>query len=202
MTATQTDSYPDLCSILFNGRDDAATALAEIVSSGEAGGRLADLPHAVRNVALERVGSVAADVLALGTTDIFAAAWRKHSEFRRAAAETLAPPGTEKVVAMTEHAATFVHRPSVEVQLANVTVVTIDFEARLEMKIKGLLAVIRAGCLTGVRSGVCDVVGTLAVDGFEILHRERTIELPLAISIKEGIPLLRGPDLLEGRTRP
>jgi hypothetical protein len=202
MTAAQIDSYPDLCSILFDGRAEAATALADAVASGEAGEKLAGLPDAVRNVVLERVGHAAADVLGLGLTDILGAAWRKHSELRRAAAETLSPTGTEKVVAMTAHGVSFAHRPSVEVQAAGVTLVTIDFEARLEMQIKGLLAVVRAGCLTEIRGGVCDLAGAVAVGGFEILRRERTIELPLAMTIKEGIPLLRGPDLPAARTRP
>jgi hypothetical protein len=200
MTMAQIDSSVDLCSILFDGRADAATALTEAVRSGPAVEKLAGMPDADRTVVLDRVGAVAADVLALDMTSILGAAWRQHTALRKAAAETMTAPGTEQVIGMYAHQVSFAYAPSVEVQVADATVVTVDLETRLEMEIRGLRAVIRAGCLIGIRGGTCEVAATLTVGDSEIRRRQRSIELPLAISIKLGIPLLGGPDLPEART--
>jgi hypothetical protein len=201
MTTAQTDAPTDVRRFLIDG--DTAAVLTEAVRSGEAGvrvrGGLGAMPAAVQNAVLARAGAAASDVLALDMVDILGAAWRKHAALRQAAAETLAAPDSEQVVHMIAHKVSFKHAPSVEIRYQDQPIATILIEAVLDMEIKGLLAVVRSGYLTGVQGGTCDVVGTLSLSGTPIARRQRTLELRFAIGFRQGIPLLRGPDLPEPR---
>jgi hypothetical protein len=178
MTTVQIGAPTDIRTILLDG--DATAVVTEAVRSGPAGARvrgaLGALPEAVQNAVLARAGSACADVLALDIVDILGAAWRQHAALRRAAAETMAAPDSEQLVHMVAHTVSFRHAPSVEVRDRDRPVAVIDIEALLEMEIKGLLAVVRGGYLTGIQGGTCDVTGALAVGGTPIARRQRTIE--------------------------
>jgi hypothetical protein len=61
---------------------------------------------------------------------------------------------------------------------------------QLDLEIHGLLAAVRRGRLTGIQAGTCDITGTLKIADTQVARRKKSLDLPLAIRLKQGIPLL------------
>ena len=184
-------------SIFFNSPEEAVAALTTAVRSGEAGDQihraLGRMPEGAKNAVMAEVGNVAAGIMKLDVTDVFTAAWRKHSALRTAAEATLADPDTEQVVELATHSVSFTHEPSVEVHLGNLPVADISLQVQLQVDVRGALAVVKGGRLTAVRAGSADVSGTLTVVDHQVAERQVTLELPLTIRLGAGLPLAVAP---------
>lgn len=177
----------------FDSPEDAVRQLTGAVRSGDAAhevrGALGDLPATGKNAVVAEVGKVAAGVLEMDVGDIFTVAWGKHADLRRAAAASLAEPDGEQVVGLATHTVSFAQEPGVAVHLAGHPVATVTLLVQLDIEVRGLLAVVKAGRLTAVRLGAGDLTGKLTLAGRLILSRSRTIDLPRAINLRDGIAL-------------
>jgi hypothetical protein len=184
-------------SIFFNSPADAVAALTTAVGSGEAGeqirGALGRMGDAGQSAVFGEVASVAAGLLELDVTEIFGAALGRHSALRREAAASLAAPHTERIAELATHSVSYDHHPSIEIHVANLPVATIGLLARLEFRVRGLLAVVRGGRLIAIRAGNCDLTGTLAIAGVRVAQREVRLDLPLALRLGDGVALLDEP---------
>lgn len=183
-------------SVFFDSPDDAVNALTEAVRSGAAAdevrGQLGRMPGAAKDAVLGEVGKVAAGVLEMDVTDIFRSAWEKHTKLCEEALASLTDPaGAERVVPLAAHSITFEQQPGVEIHLADLPVTTVVLHVRLDLDVRGLLAVIEAGRLTGVRVGSADITGTLEVAGRPLLERQKTVELAPTLRLGRGVPLAR-----------
>ena len=181
-------------SIFFSSPADAVAGLRTEIRSGTSGdtitGALGGMPEAAKGAVLREVGEVAAKILDLDVSEIFTQAWEKSSALRTAAEASLANPDDKQLVELATHTVTFTHQPSIEVQVQNVPVATIDVEVRLEIKVSGAIAVVQDGRLTAVRAGSGALTGTLAIAGHQVARREVNLELPLTVNLGHGIGLL------------
>ncbi|WP_250008894.1 hypothetical protein [Actinoplanes sp. M2I2] len=193
---TTTGTTTTVRSVFFDSPADAVTALDEAVRSGDAAGEvrgaLGRMPGATRDAVLGEVGKVAAGVLELDVTDIFRSAWEKHAKLCEEAIASLRDPaGTERVVALAAHSVTFEQQPGVEIHLADLPVATVVLHVRLDIDVRGLLAVVQAGRLTGIRVGSADVTGALEVAGRPVIERQKSVELSQALRFGGGLRLAR-----------
>jgi hypothetical protein len=191
-----TEETTSVRSVFFDSPADAATALTEAVRSGDAAdavrGQLGRMPAGAKDAVLAEVGQVAAGVLEMDVTDIFRSAWEKHTKLCEEALASLSDrAGAERVVPLAAHTITFEQQPGVEIHLADLPVTTVTLHVRLDLDVRGLLAVIEQGRLTAVRAGSADVTGALEIGGQPLLKRQKTIELKQAIRLGEGIYLAR-----------
>jgi hypothetical protein len=102
---------------------------------------------------------------------------------------------TEETKELADHKIILAHEPSIDILLNGATVTTVDFRLEAEFEIGLLTATIRSGYLTAIGAGACKIHGTLAAEGITIVNESRDLELPGVIRIKNGIPLLHGPEL-------
>lgn len=188
-----TDETTTVRSIFFDSPADAVDALGAAVRTGAAAdevrGKLGRMPGAAKDAVLGEVGKVAAGVLEKDVTEVFRSAWTKYDALRAAAAASLTDGNGERLVPLATHTVTFEQRPGVEIHMADLPVATVTLHIRLDIDVRGLLAVVAQGRLTDVRLGSADINGALELAGQPVLERQKTFELRHALRLGAGIPL-------------
>jgi hypothetical protein len=180
--------------LFFDSPSDAVQALQDAARAGPCAEQirtaLGRMPQTGKDAVLGEVGQVAKEILEMDVSDVFARAWGRHQALRRAAAESLAHPDTEQLVDMVSHSVTIDHKPAVEIHLADLPVARVAIAVHLEVVVKGLVAVLRAGRLIAVRAGAGEATGRLSLGGELVTERKLTIDLPAVINLRSGFPLL------------
>lgn len=144
----------------------------------------------------ERLAEVAADLLAdIDVADVVVTGWRKHAALVEAARRTMEDPDSEELVDLAAHRIASVHRPQIDVIVDHGPVVSVEFELRIEMVVRGVIAHVRNGRLAGVEGGRCRLSASLACCGFVVAARDTELELGAVIDFGSGIPLVWRPDL-------
>lgn len=136
------------------------------------------------------IATVAAGVLDINLAGLLVSGWRKYSDLASAAERTVAAPGSEEVVVLASHRVTSAHRPYVDLYIDNVKVVTLRFELKVVFDLIGLVAVVRQGELTALRSGECAVTATLALEGIPLTQRQRQVDLAVVVPLDPPVHLV------------
>jgi hypothetical protein len=196
-TAAPTRTHTALA-LLFGPEEDTPEALAHRILSAQAGrnlgSALAALPEAIRAAAVSQVTTAAAGLLDINLADVLVAGWREHKNLTAAARHTLAVPGSTELVDLASHRVAATQAPYVSVLVDGRSVATIRFELTLVFDVSALLAEIHAGRLAALRTGRCDITGTLAIQGIDAVTRQARLDLPGAIPLGQGIRLLPAHD--------
>lgn len=122
--------------------------------------------------------------------DVLAAGWREHKDLTASARRTLATPGSTELVKLSDPRVTVAQEPSVSMLVDGRDVATVRFRLSLAFDISVLLAGVQAGRLVALHSGRCEVTGALAIQGIDGVNRRAHLDLPGAISLRQGIRLL------------
>ena len=180
------------CGMIFGERQNAVGALAQAVSSGRTGRNpaLQGLTAATRDTAIREVAVIGAELLDLDLGGLLVTGWRKYATLVQAARRTAAMPGREEIVDIITHRIGAVSHPSVELLVNEVRVTTVNFALMLEFEVRALTAVIRAGHVVALESGICATTASIAVEGVTVASRTAEFGLPVLIHLGSGIPLL------------
>ena len=130
------------------------------------------------------------ELLSANLADVVITGWKRYDALRQAALRTHAAPTTEEIVALAAHTVESSHRPAIEVFIDGASMATINVELKIAVTIDGALAVVRQGWLTGLRTGTFTVGASLAVQQTVLAERQWPIDLPGAIQLRHGVPLL------------
>jgi hypothetical protein len=194
MTTPGVRSTPTALDLLFGPGADAAEALADkILSPGgdqNLARALAHLPEMTRPAAVQEAATAASALLRVDLIDVLARGWREHRDIVAAARRTLAAPLSTELVSMAAHEITVEQRPSVSVLVDGQKVATLELGLSIVFDVNALLLGISGGRIVAVRSGRCEITGTLAVQGTDLLVRRAHLELPGVVSLRRGIRLL------------
>lgn len=141
--------------------------------------------------AIEREVAAATDgLLSLNLADVAAAGWTKYEALRQAALRTRNAPATEEIVALATHRIESSHHPHVELFIDGKSVATIRIELAVTFSMTGVLAVVRQARLAAIKSGTCTVTGSLTMQQLVVTKRQRRFDLPGAVRLRHGVPLL------------
>jgi hypothetical protein len=66
----------------------------------------------------------------------------------------------------------------------------LEIELEVALTIAGVIAVVKQGRLTEIQSGSCTASGSLAVQGIDMIKRQRKFDLYGAFRLGHGVPLL------------
>jgi hypothetical protein len=137
---------------------------------------------------------VVAGLLDLDLGDIAVSAWRKHTALAAAARETVAAshggrPEVERTVDLARHRITSTHRPYIDVRAGAALVTRVQLELNLVFEVAALAAVVRQGRMVALRTGRCELTGTLSVDGEPVVARRGELDLAEAVRLGEGLVL-------------
>ena len=185
MTTASTAPPFSVSTFLFGEDQDTEQALAQALHEhgvlGATGTALALVSEAGREAAADQVAVVAHGLLDLDLGDLVIAGWRKQGQLAAAAERTAANPGSSEVVELATHRVTSAHHPVVELLVNDAYLATVTFDLELEFIVRALVATVRDGHLVSLHSGTCDVVATLAAEGFPLASRRAQFELPLVV---------------------
>ena len=191
MTAPALNETATIRDLLFGGlpvepANEIARSLRE---HGTLGSLVAGFPGLTAVV--EREVATATDgLLSLNLADVAAAGWKKYDALRQAARRTRDAPTAEEIVALTTHRVESSHHPTVELSIHGKSIATIQIDLQISFTMAGVLAVVRQARLTAIRSGTCTVTGSLAMQQTVITKRQRRFDLPGAVRLRHGVPLL------------
>jgi hypothetical protein len=189
MTGVATTQNGTVRAFLLGGDASLAELMARRGGSGTVGHALRGVSAHGRAAVESQLAAVASGLLDLDLGDIVVSAWRKHAALAAAARDTAADPKIEQVVAMATHRVTSTHRPYVDVRVGGALVARVQFELSLAFVITAVAAVVRQGRLMAVRSGRCDLTGTLSMEGVELVSREAQLDLQIVVRLGDGLAL-------------
>jgi hypothetical protein len=163
------------------GESDVATSGVEALRS---------LPGSAVAAVNKEIASAAAGVLDLNLGSLLVSGWRKYSDLVQAAQRTVAAPDSQEIVVLASHRVTSSHRPHVDLFIDDVKVMTLRFELKVVFDLNGLVAVVRLGELTTLRSGECIVTATLSLEGVQLAQRQRRVDLAVVVPLDPTVPLV------------
>lgn len=147
-------------------------------------------PVGLNAVVEHELASKTDELLSANLADVVITGWKRYDALRQAARRTHAAPTTEEIVALAAHTVQSSHRPAIEVFIDGASVATINVELKIVVAIDGALAVVRQGWLTGLRTGTFTVRASLAVQQKVFAERQWPFDLPGAVQLRHGVPLL------------
>ena len=156
----------------------------------ERGTNVGLFPPGLVEVARHELADATTGFMSLNLADVAAAGWKKYDALKKAARRTRDDPDAKELVSLTTHKIASSHHPSVDLYLDGRRIATVDIELEVALTIAGMIAVVRRGTLTGIQSGSCTVSGSLAVQGIDMIKRQRRFDLYGAVQLGHGIPLL------------
>ncbi|MET9960451.1 hypothetical protein ABZ128_15630 [Streptomyces sp. NPDC006326] len=180
--------------LLLGAEGQAPDALADALHArGAVTGALPDvrgLTSAADRAVERELANVVNGFLDLDLVSLVASGWSKYQALKEAALRTRRYPGSEEVVALATHSITSAHHPSVDLLVDGARAATVGVDLTVRFRITGLVAVVRDGLLTAVRSGQCAVEAGLAVRGIAVASRKGELDLPATLRLREPIDLL------------
>jgi hypothetical protein len=179
--------------ILF-GPSGAAGSLEDFLDARRLSGWItsgaAHLTRDVHDALRNEICTTTDDLLNLDLVDVLVTGWRKHAALTAAARRTAAAPGSSEVVDLATHHITMTQRPYIDLVCDGVRVGRVQLELRLDVTVAGLVAVVRAGRLAAAQAGHCTVTATLLIENEQVAARSAHLDLPQAVRLGAGIPLL------------
>ncbi|WP_035839386.1 hypothetical protein [Kitasatospora azatica] len=196
MTTTQFDPVRDVRDLLF-GQDGGSPTDAITQSIHGNGtvdswiGNLRGLPHGADRAIEHEVARTVDGFLGLDLIDLAAGGWAASGRLRTAARASREAPGRTEIVPMLTHRITSSHQPRVDVLVDGHRIGTLKIGLTVVFDIEGLLASVRDARLVGVQAVRCKASGALAVEELVAAQRSCELDLPGALRLRDGIPLLR-----------
>lgn len=188
-----TTSPSSVRALLFPGADSATEVqrqLEERSALEPAVTKLGGVPSGLVGAAAGEVGSVLAGLLEMDLVDLLAAGWRKYEALTAAARQTIENPGEEQVVELATHRITSAHRPRIDLEVDGVSVGSVEVQIDVTFDLHAVQAVVFAGRLTALRSGLVDVTAALACEGVPITSATRRFDLAIEAGLGAGVPLI------------
>ncbi|HEY2519011.1 MAG TPA: hypothetical protein VGJ19_02800 [Streptosporangiaceae bacterium] len=184
--------------LLSDGSEDDLDQLRQLLSDHDVlkqcGGELARLTRQGRDAAEEQLASAAAGLLDLDLGDLLIYGWRTRKRIVNAARQTRQAPGRREIVQLGTHRVTSAHEPTIDLLVDGVNVHTFRFQLTVVFDIEVAALVIWNGLLTALKTGDCEVTGSLSLEvpggNVDLVKARRRISPHLVIAIGHGIPLL------------
>ena len=177
--------------LLFGGQSQEPTgALAEALHErGALNTPVARYPG-IRSLAECEVAREANRLLSADVFDLLVAGWKQYDALTDAARRTRDARGTEEKVELATHQIKSSHTSAVQLFIDGKSAGTLEVELSVDFKIVAVRCVISRARLTAIETGRCTVTGAVAVDGKEMVKRECGFDLPGAVRLRGGVPLL------------
>jgi hypothetical protein len=140
----------------------------------------------------ERIAEVVRAALQIDLGQLALGAWSRYRELVEAADRTRDAPGAPEDVVLAEHEITWTQQPAVEVIVDGTLITTLRFELSVSLTMRGVVAVVDAGTLVGLRVGDVLTGAKLSLWEQELAAREVTCLVGALVRLGGGVPLAPG----------
>ncbi len=147
-------------------------------------------PPGLTDVARRELADATTGVMSVNLADVAAAGWKKYEALKKAARRTRDDPDAKELVSLTTHRIASSHHPTIDLYLDGKSIATVEIELEVALTIVGVIAVVKQGRLAEIQSGSCTACGSLAVQGIEMIKRQRKFDLYGAFRLGDGVSLL------------
>jgi hypothetical protein len=151
--------------------------------------QLTGFTEPTRSEAVAEVEKISADVLNLDVGDVLVGALAGYAALREAGRRTAADTEASELVELVSHEISLDNQPSIDLLVDGVQVATVHLTLSLLIDVQAMTATVRAGRLTGLRVGRCDVTASISVDGITVASKQGQLQLPVSLPVGAGIPL-------------
>ena len=142
---------------------------------------------AAKSPAIEDVGATIEELLDIPVTDIFVSSWKETDAIKDLLAESRNSPVAVTNVDLGDHTIKSKHHPHIEVRRKKATSKKIEFTLRLVFKLQGFSLRIQNGHIKEIRTGPCEMQGTLQYQGLAVVEQKNgPIDLPELIALDKG----------------
>jgi hypothetical protein len=156
----------------------------------ERGTIVGHFPPGLADMARRELADATTGLMSMSLADVVAAGWKKYDALRKAARTTRDDPDAKELVSLVTHKIASSHHPSVDLCLDGKSIATVEIELEVALTIAAVIAVVKQGRLTEIQSGNCTASGSLAVQGIDMIKRQRKFDLYGAFRLGRGVPLL------------
>jgi diguanylate cyclase (GGDEF)-like protein len=190
-----TSSHPQphtALSLLFG--DDAPGLAIHRLWDGETGAgvksALVEVAPILQKAAKVEITARAVELLQFDLIGMLVTGWRKYEDLVAAALRTVASPGSTELVQVAQHRVTATVCPYVDILVGEADAATVHFELSVVFDVSLLATSISSGRIVALHSGNCDISATLLAEGTEVASGREHVDLPVVVSLGQGIPLL------------
>jgi Protein of unknown function (DUF2510) len=156
----------------------------------EHGTSVGPFPPVLVDAARRELADATTGFMSANLADVAAAGWKKYDALKTAARNTRDNPGSRELHSLITHKIASLHRPSVDLYLDGRLIATVEIQLEVALTIAGVIAVVTGGRLTEIQSGSCTASGSLAVQGVNMITRQRKFDLYGAVRLGGGVSLL------------
>lgn len=143
---------------------------------------------AAKSPPMEDVGATIAELLNIPVSDIFVKSWKETDAIKELLAESRKSPGAVTNIELADHTIKSKHHPHIEVRQKKAAAKKIEFTVLLLFKLQGFSVRIQNGHVIEMRTGPCELQGTLEYQGLAVVeHKNGPIALPQVIVFNEGL---------------
>lgn len=126
------------------------------------------------------------ELLDIPVSDVFVASWKKAIALQEALDESKAAPKDVIYVDLAEHTITSTHHPYITVRISKAPAKKIEFTVGVSFALKGFTLTIQRGQIQEIRTGSCQVEGTLECAGLPLARKNlEPFELPGRIALQD-----------------
>lgn len=140
------------------------------------------------SVSMPDLVSSIAELFDVEIPDILTVSWKKADALKKVLAESKASPDETFELELAEHTIESEHHPYIEIRIRDIPVPkTIEFTVLLSFTLKGFILKIQDGEIREIRTGSCDVEGSVQFQGVTIVEKKSApIQLPGSIPVHEA----------------
>jgi hypothetical protein len=129
------------------------------------------------------VVSKIADLLDIPVSSVLVESWKKAIAVQKALDESKAAPGDVLYVSLAEHTISSTQHPYISVQIARLPPKNVKLTVEVSFLLKGFTLAVQGGEIQEIRTGSCEVEGTLECLGVQVKKKPARFDLPGAIPV-------------------
>lgn len=120
---------------------------------------------------------------------LLVSSWKKAEDLKTILEESRKEPEAVRYLELAEHTIDSEHHPSLEVRIKSVSLKKIEFSIRVLFRLKGFVLRITDGRIKEMKTGSCEVEGTVDYGDLTILKKELApIDFPGSIPLERSTP--------------
>jgi hypothetical protein len=124
-----------------------------------------------------------AELLDIPVSSLFVESWKKAIAVQKALDESKAAPDDVLYVDLAEHTIKCTQKPWISVRIGRLPAKNVEMTVAVSFQLKGFRLTIQRGEIQEIRTGSCEVEGTLECLGVEVKKKPARFDLPGAIPV-------------------